>query len=86
MVTRGEIRLSERTRYSSFFAHGVWGLAVHDLKVAWDEGLPQFFTHAVLVEDSKDIELRNVQGRAARVGLEAVHLERCEDVRSDARP
>jgi hypothetical protein len=59
---------------------------VHDLKVVWDAVLPGFFTHAVLIEDSKDIELRNVQGKAAQVGQEAVHLERCEDVRSDARP
>jgi len=68
----------------ALFAHGVWGLAVHDLKVVWDEGLPKFFTHAVQIEDSKDIELRNVQGKAAQIGLEAVHLDRCEDVRSDA--
>jgi len=70
----------------AFFAHGVEGLAVNDFAVVWDEALPEFFTHAVWIEDSKDIELRSVRGKAARMGFEAIHLERCEQVQSDTRP
>ena len=66
----------------AWFAHGVTGLALHDVGVEWEDGLPPFYTHAVEIEDSKDIDLRNVRGKAARPGIEPMLFERCEGVRS----
>jgi hypothetical protein len=66
----------------AFFAHGVKGLALRDFAVEWDEGLPEFYTHGVQIEDSQGVEIRNFRGGAARPGINALQLDRCEDVRA----
>ncbi|MGD0580965.1 MAG: hypothetical protein ABSC08_18820, partial [Bryobacteraceae bacterium] len=70
----------------AFFARGVRALALRDLAVEWDAGLPEFYTHAVQVEDSSGVEIRNFHGQAARAGLNALRLDNCRDVTADSRP
>jgi len=70
----------------AFFAHGVRALALRDFSVEWDEGLPEFYTTAVHVEDSTGVEIRNLQGHAAHAGLNQLRLDNCQEVTADTHP
>lgn len=83
--TRPELAIFQHD-IPAFFAHGVKGLALRDYAIEWDKSLPAFYTHGVHVEDSRGVEIRNFRGTAARAGVSALQLDRCEEVRADAPP
>jgi hypothetical protein len=84
---RGDLPL-ERSIFAhdipAFFAHGVQGLSLRDFAVEWDDGLPEFFTHAVQIEDSRHVDILRPRGSAAHTGLDALRIEHCEDVSGGA--
>jgi polygalacturonase len=68
---------------TALFAHEIPGLYfryVDDLTVdgfdlAWEKGLPDFYTWAVMGEDFRQVEIKNFRGRSANAP-EPFHLER----------
>ena len=64
----------------ALFAHGVDGLSLRDFRVEWQAATAGYFTHAVQIEDSKQVEVLRLHGRAAHEGLNALQLDRCEMV------
>lgn len=54
------------------FAQNVDGLALRDVTVRWGKNLPDYFTHALDVENCTGVRLENVVGSAAKPTLPAV--------------
>jgi hypothetical protein len=48
-----------------FYFRHVKGLRIDGLRLAWDDALPQFFTHGIRGEDFRDVEIRAFEGRQA---------------------
>jgi hypothetical protein len=51
----------------AIFAHGVRGLALRDVTVDWDAGLPGFYRHALEVEEFADLVIDGFRGRQAQL-------------------
>ncbi len=49
----------------AFYGRYVDGVAIHGLAVEWDDGLPSFFSHAVELEDFKNVEIDGLRGGPA---------------------
>jgi hypothetical protein len=49
-----------------FYCRGVDGLRLSDFRLQWDEGLPDFFSHAIACEDFEDVVIDGFEGRQAR--------------------
>lgn len=54
------------------FAQNVDGLALRDVTVRWGQALPDYFTHALELENSTGVRLENFDGQAAKPTLQAV--------------
>jgi len=50
------------------------GLTLQDFKVGWEEGLPDFFNHALQCEHYQDLVLRNFEGQAPHPGGQVLAL------------
>ena len=54
------------------FAQNVDGLLLRDVTVRWGGALPDYFTHALEVENATGVRLENFTGQAAKPTLQAV--------------
>ncbi len=52
------------------YARHVEGLRIRDLDVSWEDGLPEYFTHAVQCEDFTDVIVDGLRGRQAHVAAD----------------
>ncbi|MDZ4697074.1 MAG: glycosyl hydrolase family 28 protein [Deltaproteobacteria bacterium] len=64
----------------ALYARFVRGLRVEDFQVSWDEGVPDYFTNAIAVEDFEDVRLYDVRVRQAHAEGAAISLLRGKDV------
>jgi hypothetical protein len=50
------------------------------LQVAWSETVPEFFSHAMQLEDSRDVVIDGFEGRQAQDSGSAIFLDRVERI------
>ncbi|HXS93623.1 MAG TPA: glycosyl hydrolase family 28 protein [Candidatus Limnocylindrales bacterium] len=48
------------------------GVTIENCKVTWGSTVPEYFTHAVEAENATGVEVKRLQGGAARPGMEAI--------------
>ncbi len=58
----------------AIFAQNIDGLALRDVTVRWGGALPDYFTHALEVQNSAGVRIENFDGQAAKPTLQAVKL------------
>ena len=56
------------------------GLRINGLQVAWSETVPDFFSHAMQLEDSRDIVIDGFEGHQAQDSGSAIFLNRVEGI------
>jgi len=56
------------------YCRGVDDLSVRDLAVEWGEDVPEYYTHALAVEDADDVAVAGFRGRGAGPGEAAIAL------------
>ena len=81
-----DLRLTRDPQHALFkrdlpalLARHVERLSVRGLSVEWSADVPAFFTHAVEVEDFRELVLERVRGRQAQAGGAAIRLRRGTD-------
>ena len=70
----------------AFYARGVTGLTINDVNVQWEDGVPEFYTNALYVENSSIVDIQHLKGKSARNGVPVLRIENSKEVTTDFKP
>lgn len=60
---------------AGFYARHAENLQINDFELAWDESLPDFFTHGIWLEHSREVKIANYKGDRAPRSLHGKPIE-----------